>query len=320
MMDSNLVRATGQEPSGPRHQEARKKSFVRAFSKNAPGWLFVTPWIVGLLLFYLYPLVSSIYLSFTSYSILKAGQFVGLQNYQSLMQDKVFWSSIYNTVYYALVFVPLSIVLSIWLALLLNTRVKGIAIYRTVFYLPTLVPLVAKAVLWMWLLNPQAGLVNQLLSRLGIDGPPWLGNEAWAKPTLVMISLWAVGQTVVIFLAGLQGISQEYYDAASVDGARWYQKFGLVTLPLLTPVIFYNLVMGIISSIQVFSLPYTLTGGSGSPAGSMMFYVMYLYQNAFLYLKMGYASAMAWILFIVIALLTVVIFISSKKWVHYQGD
>ncbi|AJY77501.1 spermidine/putrescine ABC transporter permease [Paenibacillus beijingensis] len=297
-----------------------KRSIRQALRKNRTGWLFVTPWLLGLLLFYVYPLVSSIILSFTSYSILKAGSFVGLQNYRNLMGDGVFWASIYNTLYFALLYVPLSLICSLALALLLNTGRRGIGFYRTLFFLPTLVPLVAKAAIWIWLLNPQFGLVNQALAAIGINGPPWLGSDSWSKPTLVLMSLWAIGQTVMIFVAGLQDISRDYYDAAAVDGARRHQTLWRITLPLLTPVLFYNLIMGIIGSFQVFALPYSLTGGSGAPAGSLMFYVMYVYQNAFLYLKMGYASAMAWILFALIALLTAVIFASSKKWVHYQGN
>ncbi|WP_101781130.1 carbohydrate ABC transporter permease [Paenibacillus antibioticophila] len=293
---------------------------TRFLKKNAAGWLFASPWIAGLLIFYLYPLLSSIYLSFTSYSILKPGNFVGLQNYRQLMADKVFWQSVANTLYFAAAFVPLSIVSSLILALLLNMNIKGRTIYRTLFFLPTLVPLIAKAIIWTWLLHPQYGAVNNVLAAWGIEGPAWLNDESWSKPTLVLIELWSVGQIMTILLAGLQTISRDYYEAAEVDGARWHRKLWHITLPLMTPVIFYNLVMGIVGALQVFSLPYSLTGGSGSPSRSLVFYVMYLYDNGFLYLKMGYASAMAWILFVITLLLTIVITVSSRKWVHYQGD
>jgi multiple sugar transport system permease protein len=291
------------------------KSF---FKNNIRGWLFASPWIIGLLLFYAYPLLSSMYFSLTSYSILMPGNFVGLQNYKELFHDPVFWQAIYNTVYFTLFFVPLSIMFGVILAMLLNMKVKGMAIYRTIFFLPTLVPQVAVAVLWIWLLNPQFGLVNEILALFGIDGPGWIGSETWSKPSLILMSLWGIGHSVVIYLAGLNDIPQDYYDAAEVDGANWLNKMRSVTLPLLTPIIFYNLIMGVIGAFQQFTLPYALTDGSGKPVGTLMFFVMYLYNNGFLYLKMGYASAMAWILFIVIMLLTVIIFASSKKWVHYQ--
>ncbi|WP_346427625.1 sugar ABC transporter permease [Gracilibacillus sp. YIM 98692] len=293
----------------------------RAMLKNSsiPGWLFASPWVIGLLLFYAFPLISSIYFSFTTYSILQPGEFVGFKNYSDLLHDGLFWESIYNTIYFAVFFVPLSIIIGIALAMMLNMKVKGMSIYRTMFFLPTLVPHVALAVLWMWLLNPGFGLVNGMLEVVGITGPNWLGSETWSKPSLVLMSLWAIGQPVIIYLAGLGDIPQEFYEAAEVDGANWLQKTWKVTLPLLTPVIFFNLVMGAIGAFQQFTLPYTLTQGQGSPANSLTFYVMYLYDNAFKFFKMGYASAMAWILFVIIMALTAVIFLTSKRWVHYQG-
>lgn len=293
--------------------------------RNLYGWLFIAPWAAGLLLFYMYPLVSSLFMSFTSYSILKAGHWVGLQNYRELFGDDVFRRAVANTVYYTLLYVPLSIAGGVLLALAMNAGTRGIGLYRTVIFFPSLVPLVAKAVIWSWMLNPQAGLVNRTLGLLGIQGPPWLSSPEWAKPTLVLMSLWALGQMMIIFLAGLKDISREYYDAAAVDGAHWFQRLFRITLPLLTPVIFYNMVMGLIGSLQIFALPYALTSaggtaGIGAPAGSMMFYVMHLYQNAFMYLNMGYASAMSALLFVAIALLTAVIFATSRRWVHYQGE
>ena len=299
-----------------------KRKKMRASSNRRErfwGWMFAAPWIIGLLVFFAFPLVSSIYYSFTTYSILQPGEFVGLDNYRELMHDKVFRAAVFNTVYFTIFFVPLSILFGVSLALFLNLKVKGMAIYRTIYFLPTLVPQVALAVLWMWLLNPQFGLVNGLLASIGIDGPAWLGSEIWSKPSLILMSLWGIGQAVIIYLAGLHDIPQDYYDAADVDGANWFHKIKHITLPLLTPVIFYNLVMGVIGAFQQFTLPYTLTKGQGTPANSLMFYVMYLYDNGFKYFKMGYASAMAWILFIIIMILTGLIFWTSKRWVHYQG-
>lgn len=284
------------------------------------GWLFASPWVIGLLLFFAFPLLASIYFSFTTYSIINPGEFVGLQNYRDLMNDSLFWTAIYNTVYFTVFFVPLSIICGVSLALFLNMKVKGMAIYRTIFFLPTLVPHVAMAVLWVWLLNPQFGLVNGMLAAVGIDGPAWLGSETWSKPSLILMSLWGIGQAVVIYLAGLHDISQDYYDAAEVDGANGLQKIRYITLPLLTPVIFFNLVMGVIGAFQQFTLPYTMTKGQGTPGNSLVFYVMYIYDNGFKFFKMGYASAMAWILFVVIMALTTLIFVTSKRWVHYQGN
>ncbi|QHT63220.1 sugar ABC transporter permease [Paenibacillus lycopersici] len=283
------------------------------------GVLFASPWIIGILTFSAYPLIMSIYYSFTTYSILDHGQWVGFGNYKELMGDTTFKIAIYNTLYYTLISVPLNIAVGVGLALLLNTKIKGQGIYRTLFFIPSLVPAVATTIIWLWLLNPQFGLVNYWLEQIGIPGPPWLGSESWSKPSLILMSLWGVGQAIVIYLAGLQDIPQDYYEAADIDGASTLRKLRHITLPLMTPVIFFNLIMGVIGTMQNFVLPYTLTNGTGSPADSLMFYVMYLYQNAFLYLKMGYASAMAWILFLMVVALTALIFISQKRWVHYQG-
>ncbi|CAM4128886.1 carbohydrate ABC transporter permease [Lederbergia lenta] len=296
---------------------SKKRVFT---ASNRAGWLFASPWIIGLVMFYAVPLVSSIYFSFTNYSILQPGEYIGLQNYKELFKDDLFWKSIYNTIYFAVYFVPLSIIFGVALAMILNMKVKGMAIYRTIFFLPTLVPHVALAVLWMWLLNPGFGLVNGMLELVGIQGPNWLGSVAWSKPSLILMSLWGIGQAVIIYLAGLADISDEYYEAADVDGANWFQKTINITIPLLTPVIFFNLVMGAIGAFQQFTLPYTMTAGQGTPANSLTFYVMYLYDNGFKFFKMGYASAMAWILFIIIMALTAVIFMTSKRWVHYQGE
>jgi multiple sugar transport system permease protein len=295
----------------------RKNGFEKKF--NLFGLFFALPWIVGLLLFHAYPLFMSAYYSLTSYSILEPGEFVGFNNYTTLFQDKVFWISIYNTLYYTVIFVPLSIVIGVGLALLLNLKIRGQGFYRTLFFIPSLVPDVATTIIWLWLLNPQFGLVNFWLDKIGISGPPWIGSEDWSKPSLILMSLWGTGQAVVIYLAGLQDIPQDFYDAAQVDGASAWQRTKTITLPLLTPVIFFNLIMGTIGALQNFVLPYTLTNGQGTPANSMMFYVMYLYTNGFGYLKMGYASAMAWILFLIVVALTALIFASQKRWVHYQG-
>ncbi|MGB3925425.1 MAG: sugar ABC transporter permease, partial [Caldicoprobacterales bacterium] len=281
------------------------------------GYIFALPWIMGLLLLYAYPLVSSIYYSFTKYNVVSPAYWVGFDNYIQLFWDPVFWVGIKNTLYYAAISVPLSVVLGIFLAMLLNTPIKGQGIFRTIFFIPTLVPVVATSIIWQWLLNPQFGLVNQLLAMAGINGPPWLGDPKWSKPSLILMAQWGIGNSIIIYLAGLQDISKDYDDAASVDGASGLRKVWSITLPLLTPVIFFNMVMGIINALQVFTLPYALTYGTGNPANSLLFYSMYLYNNAFKYMNMGYASAMAWILFIVIMAITLLLFRSSNRWVYY---
>lgn len=282
------------------------------------GILFTLPWILGLVIFYVYPLISSIYYSFTSYSILNSGHFVGLQNYKDLFHDALFLTSVKNTLYFTALSVPINIILGIIIALLLNNSLKFIGVFRTFFFIPTLVPVVATATVWKWILNSNYGLMNSILSKFGISPIPWLASTKWSKISLVMIAAWGIGQAIVVNLGGLQDISSEYYEAADIDGANVFQKTFKITIPLLSPVIFYNVIMGMIGAFQYFTLPYTLTGGEGTPNNSLTFYVMYLYNNAFGYLKMGYASAMAWILFVIILVLTVIIFKTSKKWVHYQ--
>ena len=198
------------------HKTIIKGTIKKKIKNSLPGWLFATPWILGLLLFYAFPLFSSMYFSFTSYSILTPGKFIGLENYRELIHDKVFWESIYNTVYFAVFFVPLGIIFGVALAMLLNMKIKGMAIYRTIYFLPTLVPQVALAAIWIWLLNPQFGLVNNVLAMFGIKGPGWIGSVTWSKPSLIFMALWGIGQAVIIYLAGLNDISEEYYDAAEV--------------------------------------------------------------------------------------------------------
>lgn len=284
------------------------------------GYIFAIPWFIGLLMFYVYPLFGSVYYSFTNYNVVSKLQWLGLDNYTTLLKDQTFWIGISNTLFFAAFSVPLSVVIGIFLALMLNMKIRAQGIFRTVFFIPTLVPVVATSIIWQWLLNPQFGLVNSILAAMGINGPPWLGSPDWSKPSLILMSQWTIGNSIIIYLAGLQDISQDYYDASDVDGANWFMKVRHITLPLLTPVIFFNTVMGIINTLQVFTLPYAMTYGTGNPANSLLFYSMYLYNNAFLYMKMGYASAMAWILFIVIMAITLFVFRTSNRWVYYQDE
>lgn len=286
------------------------------------GLLFASPYIIGFLAFMLYPLVASIYLSFCRYSVVRPPDFIALGNFRELFfEDQRFWVSLYNTLYYTLFAVPLGLFVSIGLALLLHQRIRGLAVFRTIFFLPTIVPVVASAVLWLWVLNPESGLINSALRQVfGIDGPGWMADADWSKPSLILMSLWAVGGAVVIFLAGLADVPQSLYEVADIDGAGLWSKFRHVTLPMLTPTILFNLVMGLIGSFQYFTQAYVMTQGRGTPADSTLFYSLYLYRNAFVYLRMGYASAMAWMLFIVILIATVGVFISSRRWVYYHGE
>lgn len=287
--------------------------------QNLIGYLFISPWLLGFLVFTAWPFLQSIYLSFTRYNIVTEPKWVGLANYNMLLtEDPIFWKSAWVTVKYAIVAVPLGIIGGVILALLLNVNVKGISFFRTVFYLPSIVPTVASSVLFIWLLNPKIGLINQLLGVLGITGPAWLNDAKWALYSLVFMGLWAVGGSMVIYLAGLKDIPVHLYEAATIDGANAFQKMRRITLPMLTPVIFFNLVMGIIGAFQYFTQAFVMTP-NGGPEDSTHFYSLYLYKRAWVYLDMGYASAMAWILFLVIVVLTALVFRTQKRWVHYGG-
>jgi len=279
------------------------------------GYAFIAPWLIGFTAFTLIPVGLSLYYSFCDYSLLQPPVFIGTENYVALVRDGVFWQVLRNTGYYASLALPLGLIVALIAALLLNTRIRAQWVYRTIVFLPSLVPAAASAMLWLWLFNAKVGLVNLALSSLGVDKPPgWLADARWAMPALVLISLWGVGNTVVIYLAGLQDVPRELYEAADLDGAGALGKVWHVTLPVLSPVMFFNLIMAIIGTMQVFVLPYIMT--EGGPARSTYFYISYLFDNAFVYLKMGYASALAWVQLLIILALTGVAFWSSKRWVH----
>ncbi|HEO69982.1 MAG TPA: sugar ABC transporter permease [Candidatus Hydrogenedentes bacterium] len=285
------------------------------------GLVFALPYILGFIILFLYPLLASVYYSFCRYNVIKPPVWIGLANFEELfLHDPLFWKSLYNTLYYTAFAVPLGLIVSLGLALLLNQKVRGMAAYRTIFFLPTIVPIVASAVLWLWVLNPESGLINGMLREfLGIDGPGWLANEQWAKPSLILMSLWTTGGAMVIFLAGLADVPHSLYEVAELDGAGRWAKFRNITLPMLTPTILFNLVMGLIIAFQYFTQVYVMTGGKGGPVDSTMFYALYLYRNSFYYLRMGYASAMAWMLFVLILVATIAVLASSRRWVYYQG-
>jgi multiple sugar transport system permease protein len=277
---------------------------------------FLSPWLVGFLLFTLLPIGLSFYYSLCDFSLIQPPAYVGGDNYRELMSDPVFWKSLRNTLYYASMALPAGLLVALGLALLLNVRMPGQAVFRTIIFLPSLIPVVASAMLWLWLFNARLGLINTIFALVGIRGPGWLTDPSWAMPALVLMSLWGVGYTVVIFLAGLQDVPRELFEAAELDGANLAQRLCHVTLPMLSPVIFFNLVIAIIGVLQVFDVPYIMT--QGGPARATYFVSMYLRDSAFLYLKLGYASAMAWIMLVIVLALTAIAFWSSRHWVHYE--
>lgn len=282
------------------------------------GYALIAPAVLGFSLFTIGPILASLVLSFTNYNILSPPRWIGLANYRTMVADPLFWQSLKVTAIAVGVSLPLQLILGVGLALLLNQKIPALAFWRTVYYLPSVVSGVAVAVLWIWILNPQFGIVNLVLRAVGINGPNWLGNPNTALPALIVISLWAVGGNVVIYLAGLQGIPTELYEAAAIDGANAWRKVRHVTLPMLSPVIFFNLVLGLIFQFQWFTEPYVMT--SGGPNNSTLTYMLYLYRNAFIFFKLGYACALAWVLFMVVLALTLIVFRTSQMWVYYAGE
>lgn len=292
----------------------------RAERKEAlVAYALISPWLVGFVFVTAGPMIASIILSFFKYDIIHPAQFVGMQNYMHMAKsDPLFWQSLKVTTIYVLFGVPLTLGVSLAMALLLNNAVRGITIFRTIFYLPAVMSGVAVALLWQWVFNPNYGILNYLLEMVGIIGPNWLGDENWVVPAFIIMSLWGAGSGMVILLAGLQGIPTQLYEAARIDGATWWQEFFKITLPMLSPTLFFNLIMNIISSWQVFTPAYVMT--QGGPNYGSLFYVFYLYRNAFVEFKMGYACALAWVMFFIILLCTLAVFKSSPMWVYYEAE
>jgi multiple sugar transport system permease protein len=282
------------------------------------GLLFTSPWLVGLGFFVIYPVSASIYYSFCRYSVLQPAKFIGLLNYKDLFTDPIFWKSLINTFYYVGFMLPLGFVVSMSLALLLNSKVRSMSLYRLIFFIPSLVPMVAASILWMWIFNGEYGLLNNFLMHIGLNNPPnWLQDIRYAKMAIIIMSLWAMGNTVIIYLAGLQDVPRSLYESAEIDGANWFGQLRHVTLPMISSVIYFNMIMAIIASFQIFAQPYIMTGGG--PQRATTFYTLYLYQVAFEDFRMGYASAMAWILFIIILFLTIMVTRASREQVYYRG-
>ncbi len=290
-------------------------------SEAIAGFAFVLPWVISLLVFTAYPVLASFYYSFTQYSIIQEPKWIGMENYVTMFTvDPAFRVSVMNSAYYAFLSVPLGLLSSLGLALLLNMRVRFIGAYRTLFYLASLTPPVAGTIIFIIMFQPRGGLINGILGFFGIQGPAWFTDPNWAKPGLILLSLWGVGASSLIFLAGLKDIPSELLEAAAIDGANAWHRFWRITIPLLTPVILYNLVTGVIASFQVFTNAFVIGGTTGRPQESLLMYFVHLYRNAFRYFNMGYASAMAVVLFIVVLIITLLIFRSTNRWVFYESE
>jgi len=285
------------------------------------AYLFISPWVIGFLVFTLGAMIFSLWLSFLDTDLLGRSQFVGPNNYVALFQDPLFIQSLKVTTLYTVLTVPLSTIIALLIALMLNQKILFPGVFRVIYYLPALVTGVAVTILWSWVLNPDNGLLNGFLLSLGVPRaslPRWFLSENWALPSLVLMSLWGVGAGTIIYLAGLQGIPTDLYEAAEVDGARGWGRFRHITLPLMTPVLFFQLIVGLIGALQVFTQAFITT--NGGPNNATLFVLLYLYRNAFQYFRMGYASALAWVLFVYILVLTLVMFRWSAAWVYYEGE
>lgn len=300
---------------------ARKRKRRAVKTENFMGYLFICPWILGLLFLTAGPLLFSLYVSFTDYNITSQMNFVGFDNYKRMFtMDDLFWTSLWNTLYFVLFSVPLTTAGAVFIAVLLNQKIPGMKVFRTIYYLPAVISGVAVYFLWMQLLSPTSGLINTVLAWFDVQGPAWLFDPEWTKPALILMKLWTVGGGMLLYLARLQGVSPVLYEAADLDGANAFQKFWHITLPMLTPIIFFDIITSTIASFQIFQEAYVMTqNGDGGPSNSLLFFNLHMWNNAFEVFNMGYASAMAWFLFIIIMILTVLNLKFSKKWVHYDG-
>lgn len=305
--------------------DARRRSMGKLAMRDAvDGYLFIAPWILGFLLFTAFPMGFSVYLTFMDWDLLTPSSWVGLKNFQRMLDDRLVGISLSNTAYYTFFSVPARMVVALAGALLLNASVRGLSFFRTAFYLPAVLPAVASSILWLWIFNPQAGLLNMGLTSIGLPRSDWLWHPVSSKPSLILMSLWTTGNVMIIFLAGLQAIPNTLYEAAKIDGAGAWSRFRHVTVPMLSPSILFNLVMGLIYAFQVFTQVFLMTGGSGGsqpggPLNSTLVTVLYIYRTAFEQFKMGYGSAVAWVLFVIILGFTIVQWKLADRWVYYEG-
>jgi multiple sugar transport system permease protein len=302
--------------------KSRRRKWTKMQQREfVAGLLFGAPWIIGVLAFLAYPMVASLYYSFTQYDMPKPPVWIGLRNYISLFTDRFFPQALWNSFYLTVIGIPVQLIFALFCALLLNMKIRGQAIWRTIFVLPNLMPAVVMAILWNWILNPRLGLVNNLLAGVGIRGPNWFASPQWSKPSMIIMLTWGVGFMTVLYLAALQGVPQELYESAEIDGAGWLRRFWNITIPMISPVTLFQLITGIIWSLGFFTQAYLIGGGGanpGAPQGSLLFYGLYLYIQAFEYLKMGYASALAWVMFLISAMVTWVILRTSRRWAYYD--
>lgn len=281
------------------------------------GLLFTSPFILGVLALWVGPMLYSLYLILHKWNMLKAPQFIGLGHFERMLNDPLVGKSLVNTAYYTFLGVPLQLLVAFSLAVMLNQQIRGLGIYRTVYYLPYITPAVAFAVVWIQILNPEFGVLNQVLSWFGLGPVNWLFNPAWSKPALIIMSLWLTGFQMIIFLAGLQSVPKELQEAAEIDGANTWRRFVTVTIPIISPIILFNMIIGIIGSFQVFTAVFIMT--EGGPQDSTLFMVLYLYHNAFERFRMGYAASLAWLLFLIIMIFTAIQFFFANRWVYYEG-
>jgi len=297
-----------------------RRSFIK-------GILFISPWILGFLFFNLYPMTKSFVMSFAEWHLRLPSEWIGLANYANLLHDRRFWTSLYNTVYMVLFAVPLTVFSAFVFAVLLNLKLRGRSVYRVIYYLPSIVPVVASSMLWMWIFNTNNGILNVFLGYLGIKGPSWLTDPAWSKPALILMGLWGIGNTVIIYLSGIQDVPVSLLEAAEIDGATWLQRLWHITVPMVSSITLFNLIIGVIDMFQYFTQAYifaavqagTTAQQLGSPLDSTLFYSVYLY-NRFQTLKLGYAAAMAWILFVIILICSLLLLRASKRWTYYESE
>lgn len=295
----------------------------RTRRKFIAGILFISPWLIGFFVFTLYPMAYSLYTSFTEHHIRAPSEWIGLANYANMLHDDRLLRALQNTLYMVVIAVPVFLISSFFCAVLLNLKLRGQSIYRVIYFIPSIVPIVAASILWLWIFNTNNGILNTLLGYVGIKGPSWLSDPTWAKPALIILGLWTMGSTIVIYLSGLQDVPISLLEAAQLDGASWLQRLRHVTIPMVSPITLFNLILGVIGMFQYFTQAYIFAQSGdramGAPLDSTLFYSVYLYERAFIRLKFGYASAMAWMLFFIIMICTVLLLKSSERWTHYEA-
>jgi multiple sugar transport system permease protein len=301
--------------------EDRPSLGILALREERIAYLFLLPWLIGLVVFVIGPIIASLFISLTDWNLLNPPQWVGLANYEKMFSDRDFYNSLGVTLKYVALSVPIYIVTGLGVALLLNHKLRGMYVFRTILFMPSVIAGTAVAVLWSILLNPDVGVVNQVLQSLGVSDPPrWLSSRDWAIPAVVLMGLWGIGGGVIIYLAGLQNIPPHLYEAATIDGANALQKFRFVTLPMLTPTLFFQLITGLVGAFQVFDVAYILTGRGGTRPGALQFYLLNVYDEGFRSSRFGYASALAWVLVIVASVVILITFRTSERWVYYESE